>query len=79
MNPKKAAEERVYPGLKAGGKRHAETMRQIQSEHKGLTYNYYLLRNAIALGATKVVEYLAGPRVLAACTDHAAAQSDDIA
>jgi hypothetical protein len=60
------AEERVYLGLEAGGKRHAETMRQIQSEHKGLTYNYYLLRNAIALGTTKVVEYLAGPRVLAA-------------
>ena len=44
-------------------------MKQIQSEHKGLTYNYDLLRNAIALGASKVVEYLAGPRVLAAYTD----------
>ena len=35
------------------------------SEHKVLTYNYDLLRNAIALGATKVVEYLAVTRVLA--------------
>jgi hypothetical protein len=41
-------------------------------------YNYDLLRNAIALGATKVVEYLAGSRVLAACTDYVAAQSVDI-
>jgi hypothetical protein len=66
---------------KVGGKRHAETMKQIQSEHKGLTYNYDLLRsNAVALGATKVVEYLAGPRrVLGAYTDYAAAESDDIA
>jgi hypothetical protein len=78
-NLEKAAEERVYLGLKVGGKRRADTMKQIQSKHKGLTYNYDLLRNAIALGATKVVEYLAGPRVLAAYTDYAAAQSDDIA
>ena len=77
-NPEKVA-ERVYLGLKVGGKRRAETMQQIQSGHKGLTYNYDLLRNAIALGATKVVEYLAGPRVLAAYTDYAATQSDDIA
>ena len=28
-NPEKAAEERVYLGLKDGGKRHAETMKQI--------------------------------------------------
>jgi hypothetical protein len=78
-NPEKAAEEHVYLGLKVGGKRRAETMMQIQSKPKGLTYNYDLLRNAIALGATKVVEYLAGLRVLAAYTDYAAAQSDDIA
>lgn len=75
-NPEKAAEERVYLGLKVGGKRRAET---IKSERKGLTYNYDLLRNAIIFGATKVVDYLAGPRVLAAYTDHAATQNDDIA
>ena len=75
-NPEKAAEERVYLGLKVGGKRRAET---IKSERKGLTYNYDLLRSAITLGATKVVEYLAGPRVLAAYADYAATQSDDIA
>jgi hypothetical protein len=75
--PERAAEERVYLGLKVGGKRRAETMKQSKS--KGLAYNYDILRNAIALGATKVVEYLAGPRVLAAYTDYAAAQSDDIA
>jgi hypothetical protein len=78
-NPEKVAEERVYLGLKVGGKRSLETMKQIQSEHKGLTYACDLLRNAIALGATKAVEYLAGARVLAAYTDYAAAQSDDIA
>jgi hypothetical protein len=78
-NPDKDAEERVYLGLKVGGKRRAETMEQIQSQRKSLTYNYDLLRSAIALGATKIVEYLAGPRVLAAYTDYAAAQSDDIA
>jgi hypothetical protein len=79
VDPEKTAEERVYLGLKVGGKRRAETMKQIQSTHKGPTYNYDLLRNAIALGASKVVEYLAGPRVLAAYTDYATAQSDDIA
>ena len=30
--PEKAAEERVLLGLKVGGKRHAETMKQIQSD-----------------------------------------------
>jgi hypothetical protein len=80
-NPKKAAGDRVYLGLKVGGKRRAEIIKQILSKYKpeGLTYNYDLLRNAIALGATKVVEYLAGPRVLAAYTEYAEAQSDDIA
>ncbi len=77
-NTDKAAEERVYLGLKVGGKRRAEIMKQM-SQRKSLTYNYDLLRNAITLGATKVVEYLAGPRVLAAYTEYAAAQSDDIA
>ena len=78
-NPDESAEERVYLGLKVGGKRRAETMKRMQSEQKGLTYNYDLLRNAIALGATKIIGYLAGPRVIAAYTDYAAAHNDDIA
>ena len=78
-NPEKVLEERVYLGLKVGGKRRAETMKQIQREHKGFTYNYDLLRNAITFGASKVVDHLAGPQVLTAYTDYAAAQSDDIA
>lgn len=77
-NQDKPAEERVYLGLKVGGKRRA-TVRQIQSEHRTLTHNYDLLRNAIASGATKIVEYLAGPRVLAAYTHYAATHSDEIA
>jgi hypothetical protein len=79
VNPEKAEEERVYLGLKVGGKWHEETTKQTESKFEGLTYNYDLLRNAIAVGATKVVEYLAGPRVLAAYKDYAAAQSNDIA
>ncbi|SRR6266851_7671584 len=42
-------------------------------------YHYDLLRGAITHGATKVVEYLAGPRPLAAYTHYAATHSDDIA
>lgn len=76
-NPERVGEERVYLGLKVGGKRHAETRKE--SKVKGLTYNYDLLRSAIASGATKIVEYLASPRALAAYADYAAAQSDDIA
>ena len=76
---REGADGRVYLGLKVGGKRRTEAMKRIQSEHKGLIYNYDQLRNAIAFGATKVIEYLSGPQVLAAYTDYAAAQSDDIA
>jgi len=78
-DPKKAAEERVYLGLKVGGKRRAETMKKIQSERRSLMYDYDLLRNAIALGATKVVKYLAGPQVSEAYIHYAATHSDDIA
>jgi hypothetical protein len=78
VNPNKAAGERVYLGLKVGGKRRTE-MQPMQSKHKALTYNYDLLRRAIASGASKVVEYLAGPRVIAAYTHYAATHSDDIA
>ena len=76
---KKVVEERVYLGLKVGGKRHTEAVYQGQRGLKTLTYNYDLLRDAIAFGATKVIEYLAGPRPLAAYTYYAATHSDDIA
>jgi len=72
-------EKRVYLGLKVGGKRRAETIRQASSGPAIITYNYDLLRGAITHGATKVVEYLAGPRPLAAYTHYAATHSDDIA
>ena len=77
---KKAIEEkRVYLGLKVGGKRRAETIQQAPSGPAIITYNYDLLRGAITYGATKVVEYLAGLRPLAAYTHYAATHSDDIA
>jgi len=76
---KKAVKEgRVYLGLKAGGKRRAD-IAQVQDRPRVLTYNYDLLRSAITYGAAKVVEYLAGPRPLAAYTYYAATHSDDIA
>jgi hypothetical protein len=79
VNPNKAVGERVYLGLKVGGKRRVDTMQPIQSKHGALTYNYDLLRRAIASGAAMVVEYLAGPRVVAAYTHYAATHSDEIA
>ncbi|KAI0255298.1 hypothetical protein BJV78DRAFT_1151713 [Lactifluus subvellereus] len=78
-NAKKDVEERVYLGLKVGGKRPTDIVQQKQTRHKPITYNYDLLRGAIASGATKVVEYLAGPRPLAAHAHHAVTHSDDMA
>jgi hypothetical protein len=78
-NPNKVAEERIYLGLKVGGKRRADMTQQIRSDNRALVYNYDLLRSAISSGAAKIVEYLAGPRVLAAYTYYAATHSDDIA
>ena len=76
---KKAIKEgRVYLGLKTGGKRRAD-IAQVQDRPRVLTYNYDLLRSAITYGAAKIVEYLAGPRPLAAYTYYAATHSDDIA
>ena len=69
-------EQRVYLGLKVGGKRRADI---AQDGPKVLTYNYDLLRSAITHGADKIVEYLAGPRPLAAYTYYAATHSGDIA
>jgi hypothetical protein len=65
----------VYLGLKVGGKRRAET---IQQASKAMMYNCDLLRNAIGHGSSKVVEYLAGPRPLAAYRYYAATHSGDI-
>ncbi|KAF8267587.1 hypothetical protein EI94DRAFT_1801491 [Lactarius quietus] len=75
----KAPEECIYLGLKVGGKRRAEIMKNKHTQRKGLTYNYDLLRSAIRSGATKVVDYLAGPRLLAAFTYYAETHDDDIA
>ena len=66
-------EERVYLGLKVGGKRRADIAPRV------LMYNCDLLRSAITHGAAKIVEYLAGPRPLAAYTYYAETHSDDIA
>ena len=71
-------EKRVYLGLKVGGKRRAD-IAQVQDGSRVLTYNYDLLRSAITCDAGKIVEYLAGPRPLAAYTYYAATHSDDIA
>jgi len=71
-------EKRVYLGLKVGGKRRAD-IAQVQDGPRVLRYNYDLLRSAIIHGAAKIVEYLAGPRPLAAYTYYAATHSDDIA
>jgi hypothetical protein len=75
----KVPEERVYLGLKVGGKRRADIATYKQTQRKTLTYNYDLLHSAFRSGATKVVDYLAGPRPLAAFTHYAETHNDDIA
>jgi hypothetical protein len=77
---KESVEERVYLGLKVGGKRRSNIAQQVQKVP--MTYNYDLLRAAIYSGSTKVVEYLAGPRPIAAYAHYAhyaTTDSDDIA
>ncbi|KAH9017612.1 ankyrin repeat-containing domain protein [Lactarius pseudohatsudake] len=76
---KKAPEERVYLGLKVGGKRRTDIVNHRQTQHKTLTYNYDLLRSAIKFGATNVIDYLAGPRPTAAFTHYAETHDNDIA
>lgn len=76
---KKVSGERVYLGLKVGGKRRADIATHIQTQRKTVTYNYDLLRSAISSGATKVIDYLAGPRPIAAFTHYADTHNDDIA
>jgi len=75
----KVSEERIYLGLKVGGKRRADIAKHKQTKSKALTYNYDLLRSAISSGATKIVDYLAGPRPIAAFTHYAETHNDDIA
>lgn len=65
VTPKKV-EARVYPGLIVGGNRRTDIKQQ--SGPRAIKYNYDLLRKAITVGAIKVIEYLAGPRPLAAYT-----------
>ncbi|KAH8991543.1 hypothetical protein EDB92DRAFT_1945881 [Lactarius akahatsu] len=74
----KASEERVYLGLKVGGKRRADLAKHKQAQRKALTYNYNLLRSAIGSGATKIVDYLAGPRPIAAFIHYVETHNDDI-
>ena len=76
---KKVSDERVYLGLKVGGKRRVDIAKLKLNQRKTLTYNYDLLRNAISSGASKVVDYLAGPRPIAAFTHYAETHDDDIA
>ncbi|KAI9433857.1 hypothetical protein H4582DRAFT_1982964 [Lactarius indigo] len=75
----KAAEERVYLGLKVGGKRRADLPKLKKAQRKALTYNYDLLRSAISSGATKIIDYLAGPRPIAAFSHYVETHNDDIA
>ncbi|KAI9451557.1 hypothetical protein BJY52DRAFT_1297191 [Lactarius psammicola] len=81
----KVSEERVYLGLKVRGKRRADiakpkkTLAQRRALPGTGTYNYDLLRSAIGSGATKVVDYLAGPRPIAAFTHYVETHNDDIA
>ena len=83
----KGTEERVYLGLKVGGKRRTDIAKPKLSPHRignrrivqVSTGNSDLLRSAIRSGATKVVDYLAGPRPTAAFTYYAETHDDDIA
>ena len=73
------SKKRVYLGLKVGGKRRADIATHKQTKSKTLAYNYDLLRSAIRYGATKVIDYLAGPRPTAAFKHYAETHDDEIA
>ena len=75
----KVSEERVYIGLIVGGKRRVDIKKNNQAKPKTLTLDYELLRNAIRSGATNVVDYLAGPRPIAAYKHYAETHDDEIA
>jgi hypothetical protein len=73
----KVSEKRIYFGLKVGGKRRLE-IEDFKPKREILTYNIELLRNAISSGATKVIDYLAGPRPIAAFKHYAETHDDEI-
>jgi hypothetical protein len=77
----KASDERVYLGLKVGGKRAAVGKQKQRALRKVFrhAHNYDLLRSAIRFGATKVIDYLAGPRPTVAFTHYADTHNDDTA
>lgn len=77
----KVSEKRIYFGLKVGGKRRlpVDIETPNHAKCKTLTYNYELLRSAICSGAVKVIEYLAGPRPIAAFKLYAESHDDEIA
>ncbi|KAI0059307.1 ankyrin [Artomyces pyxidatus] len=71
------AEQRVYRGLNVGGKK-MQQLPEPQGRRKiDIPNRYILLREAIHVGASKIVGYLAGPRPLAAFQHYAASHSDD--
>lgn len=74
----KISEEDLYLGLKVGGKRRTDIIKHKQIQRRALTYNYDLLRRAIRSGATKVIDYLAGPGPIAA-SHYAETHNDNIA
>ena len=74
----KVSEERVYLGLKVGGKRRTDFVKH-KTKLKAPTHNYDLLRSAICSGSTKVIDYLAGPRPTAAFMHFAETHNGDIA
>ena len=76
---KVVSDKRVYLGLKVGGKRRVDIAKLKQNQRKTVSYNYDLLRSAIGSGASKVIDYLAGPRPIAAFTYYAETHDDDIA
>jgi hypothetical protein len=74
----KVSEERVYLGLPVGGQRHAGISNHKLLKH--FSYNFYdFLRTAIRSGATKVIDYLAGPRPIAAFMHYAETHDDKTA
>jgi hypothetical protein len=74
----KVSEKHIYVGLKVGGKRCLD-IEIFMPKCKTLTYNYEFLRNAISSGVTKVIDYLAGPRPIAAFRHYAETHDDEIA
>ena len=75
---KDVSDKRVYLGLKVGGKRRVDIAKLKQNQRKTVSYNFDFLRSAIGSGASKVIDYLAGPRPIAAFTHYAETHDDDI-